>query len=236
MEITPLYELLILIEDRGLVSLEEIQKWGGAVCRGMLGKMEVMKLVERHQDKDQVKYSLSEAGHQFLNSILNVLHQPTIHWDGKWRLVWFSIPEKQRPRRDKFRRALESLGLRPVIGRLWVTPLDKTEKILNYARKLGVLDNIIVVESDKIIGLTQEKIASSWGFEKARTLFLEFIEKSENFLNKKSAVSSFEVKKMIFEYALILNSEPAFPIELLPQDWPKFRAHLQYKKLKRIIS
>jgi phenylacetic acid degradation operon negative regulatory protein len=236
MKITPLYELLILIEDRGSVSLDEVQKWGRAMSRGMLGKMEAMKLVEKRQDKDQIRYSLSEAGHRFLNSILDVLHRPTIHWDKKWRLVWFSIPEKQRSKRDKFRRSLEGLGLRPILNSLWITPLDKTEEILKSIRKWDVLQNVIMIESDQVIGIDQEKIASSWDFEKVKNLFLEFIEKSENLLSKRSMVSNFEIKKMIFEYALILNGEPAFPIELLPRDWPKFRAHLQYKKLRRIIS
>lgn len=236
MKITPLYELLILIEDRGSVSLDEIQKWGEAISRGMLGKMEAMKLVEKRQDKDQIRYSLSETGHRFLNSILDVLHQPTVHWDREWRLIWFSIPEKQRSKRDKFRRILEGLGLRPVLNSLWITPLDKTEEILKSVRKLDVLQNVIMVESDQVIGITQEQIVSSWDFKKVKNLFLEFIEKSENLLSEKPIVSNFEIKQMIFEYALILNNEPALPIELLPRDWPKFRAHLQYKKLRRIIG
>ena len=64
------------------------------------------------------------------------------------------------------------------------------------------------------------------------TLLLDNI---ELFLKNRDA-SSFEVKKIIFKYALILGNQPKVPIELFPKDWPEFRANLVYKKIRRLIT
>jgi len=233
--LTPLYAMLVFLEDRGKIDSSGLQSWGKNSSRGIIGKMEAMGLVDRNVINSSVEYSLSRKGFQFLNSILDVIHRGIVHWDGKWRLLCFSIPEERRPLRDKFRRFIESLGLRPFLGGLWITPLDCKKELIEHASRLGISNFIAVAETCEIFGQDTQKIIAEWKFDKYRGLYEEFISESEILLRSGNA-SRFEVKKMILNYALILNNEPNMPIELLPQDWPKFRANLQYKKLKRVLG
>jgi len=50
-------------------------------------------------------------------------------WDGKWRIVIFDIPEKERLLRDAFRRKLRELGCKLLQGSVWITPFDIREEI-----------------------------------------------------------------------------------------------------------
>jgi len=231
MSISPLYEILVYIEDKGSAEIKELTFHGKNQIRGILGKMEAMKLVE----KTEGKYSLSRNGQSFLNSILDVLHQSTIHWDNKWRFVSFSISEKNRSRRDKFRRELEGLGLRPYLNSYWITPIDVKDKIMEKAGELDIKSDVLILETENILGKNNDDLLSAWDFEKSRSFFEEFSIESERLLSDTTR-SPYDIKIMIFKYALILNSQPQLPIELMPKDWPQFRANLQYKKVRRLLS
>ena len=231
MTISPLYEVLVFIEDKGSASVSDLLIHGKNQVRGILGKMEAMKLLE----KNDRTYTLSQAGQSFLNSVLDVLHQPTLHWDKKWRFVSFSISEKNRSMRDKFRRELEGLGLRPYLNSYWITPLDLSREIIDKARQLGVEKEVIIIVSDTIIGKDDIDLIRNWDFDKSRALLEEFAVKSEALISSRDR-TPYDIKLMIFNYALILNSQPRLPIELMPKDWPEFRANLQYKKVRRLLS
>lgn len=231
-----MYEVLIYLEDEKSADWEKLKEWGAAVSRGVLGKMEAMGLVSKKETENKhFVYSLSPNGYKLLNSTLDVLHKEVYHWDGRWRIVLFTISEKKRPQRDKFRRRLEALGLRPILNSAWITPMDNKQKIRDAAVQFGMSNQFILIETSEIFGLTNNDILKTWDFTKYRSYFEDFIESSEKII-KDTGRSSFEIKRMIFEYALILNNEPQVPIELVPKDWPKFRANLQYKKLKRLIA
>ncbi|OJI08747.1 MAG: hypothetical protein COX02_00105 [Candidatus Vogelbacteria bacterium CG22_combo_CG10-13_8_21_14_all_37_9] len=71
------------------------------------------------------------------------------HWDKIWRLVFFDIPEKLRPRRDAFRDRLKELGFIELQHSIWVIPypckkeidfLIEFFEIRNYARFAEVIN------------------------------------------------------------------------------------------------
>lgn len=232
--LTPLYKAIIYLEDNGACSYAKLKEVFSKSIRGVIGKMEAMNLIQKRIEEGNVNYSLSQHGQSFLNSILDALHSPVLHWDGKWRFVSFNSPEKQRSVRDKFRRFIEARGYRPIAGALWASPIDNLDEIEIYAKQIG-MQNFVILESDKIRGRLSSDFVSCWDFGGPRKLFEEFIAKAEAFLKSQNK-SRRLAKELILEYAFILNAEPNLPIELLPKDWPRFRANLQYIKIKRLIS
>jgi phenylacetic acid degradation operon negative regulatory protein len=234
-QIQPLYEVLIYIEDQESVEIELLKKWGKTTSRGVIGKMQALGLIERFDQDDKPKVRLSQKGYQHLNMILDVLHAPVLHWDGKWRVVWFSVPENIRSIRDKFRRYLISAGLQPTLNSLWLTPLPLTDKILAKTHEFGLDGKVFIMESDNVHGLSQDQLTSAWDFDGARKLYYDFINKNEKYLTSAN-ISKLEAKRIILDYAIVLNNEPKLPIELFPADWPKYRADQIYKKIRRIVS
>ncbi|HEY4496353.1 MAG TPA: hypothetical protein VJC04_03290 [Candidatus Paceibacterota bacterium] len=45
-------------------------------------------------------------------------------WDKKWRILVFDIDEKRRPKRDKLRRSLSSVGFMKLQDSVWIYPYD----------------------------------------------------------------------------------------------------------------
>lgn len=233
-KLQPLYEALIYVEEKQAVKLEVFNNWGKNAARGIVGKMEAMGLVERFNNNSIKMIKLSQSGYDFLNSLLDSLHNDIAHWNGKWTIVWFSVSEKKRSNRDKLRRYLESIGMRPILNSLWISPLVLSSIVLSKAKNLNLLENVAIVETDSILGISKEDILKSWDFKTSKNLFYEFINKYSTI--KFENLDSFTAKKIIFEYALILKREPKLPIELYPTDWPRFRADQIYKKVKKQIN
>lgn len=233
MKLSPLHEALIFIEDKVVVQLSDLQFMDKPVLRGILGKMEAMKLIKKTEPGI---FKISVAGQNLLNKYLDNLHKGTLHWSGKWTIASFSIPESNRPLRDKFRRTIESKGMRMILGGLWITPLELKNEIADYAKEIGIFSNVFICETNEITtGVTQEDLLSLWGFVKSKQEIYDFIEEADSFLKQKEK-TPFAVKKMIFKYALILDRQPKVPIELFPADWPQFRANIVYKKIRRTLN
>lgn len=78
--------------------------------------------------------------------------------DGKWRMIIFDIPEKQRPMRDYLRSKIKQLGFKKWQHSTWITPYvlprEVEQELEQLSQKLFV--RLIVIESiNNMDGLTQ---------------------------------------------------------------------------------
>jgi DNA-binding transcriptional regulator PaaX len=124
--------------------------------------------------------------------------------------------------------------MRPILNSLWISPLPVSDTVLEQSKKLAILENVVIVETDKITGISSTEILQSWDFEGSKQSFYEFLEKYSDIQD--TSLDPLSAKKIIFEYALILRNEPKLPIELFPPDWPRYRADQVYKKIKKHIA
>ena len=69
-------------------------------------------------------------------------------WDGKYRIVIWDIPEKQRRIRDLFRRKLKEWNFVNWQKSVWVSKRNVTEKLRKLIRDLEVEGWVAVIESD----------------------------------------------------------------------------------------
>lgn len=229
--ILPLYKFLVYLEDFGSLEAASVDFIDKKSVRGVLGKMEAMNLIV----KSGKAVSLSESGYNLLNSILDILHRPTLHWDGKWRVVYFSTPEEIRAKRDKFRRDIEASGFRPIIKGLWASPVDKEDAFKKIALENGMSGLSLFIETSNISGITREQVEKAWRLDRTREQLEGFIKEAESFISGKER-KKIVAKELIFYFATILGSGPTLPIEFLPKDWPEYRARLVYRKLRNIVN
>lgn len=59
-------------------------------------------------------------------------------WDGKFRVVIFDIPEKNRKVRDVLRRRLKEWGFKYLQKSLWVSKKDIAEPMREFIKELGM--------------------------------------------------------------------------------------------------
>ncbi|PIP30803.1 hypothetical protein CO123_02305 [bacterium (Candidatus Howlettbacteria) CG_4_9_14_3_um_filter_37_10] len=73
-------------------------------------------------------------------------------WDGKWRLIFFDIPEKQRHKRDFFRRKLKELGFKQYQLSAWICPFDFADEIDELIYEIGINKYVQYIIGESIKG------------------------------------------------------------------------------------
>lgn len=71
-------------------------------------------------------------------------------WDGKWRLVFWDIPEKRKSARDLLRFKLKQLGFAKWQKSVWATKKNCTKELRDFIKSVGIVDWVLVVESDNV--------------------------------------------------------------------------------------
>lgn len=158
--------LLYTIATIGLVTLLPILPGLGIVLKefGMHRRLSpeyVTTVVHRLKRKGYLRIEgrgkkarirITESGKKYLESKrITMLHRPkTRRWDGRWRIVMFDIPEKNRKFRDNLRNELKLVGFKKLQESVWVTP-DKCEeyiKLLKADRRIG--KSLVYLETDTL--------------------------------------------------------------------------------------
>lgn len=232
MKLSPLFESLVFIEHKKKVEIADLANLIPVKSiKGVIGKMEALGLIK----KDEEGYiKLSVKGHHYLNDILFNLHKPISKWNGFWTIVSFSIPEKDRSKRDRLRRFLESIGMKTLFNSIWISPLDLRADIYEYIKLNNLKNKVLIARSNSISGIDIKAILSLWNFDVHRALLDDFISNASAPIPKK-VDPLLEVKRRIFSFALILQKQPKVPMEIFPKDWPYLRAKMAYKKLRSRI-
>ncbi len=75
---------------------------------------------------DTWKFSLTKKGRMMLSAyeIGGRAIKRANTWDGKWRVLIFDIPEKDRLKRDRIRRTLMTVGFHRLQDSVWAFPYD----------------------------------------------------------------------------------------------------------------
>lgn len=218
-------ELLILLDDLGETSLETIpsyfDNYTNQIIFSSLGRLVHRGWVIKKTKKQENSYSISIHGIDELNRTLDVIKaDETPVWDHHWRLVIFDIPESKRKLRDLFRETLREHGFGMLKSSIWLSPWNKKEEIKRIAKRHGLSDQIIQLEtangdSYQSVVLIQQ----SWDWKAIEKAYLDFIDSAEKELSKlKSAGQKqrFKAKKLVFQYAEVVKKDPVLPIEIAP--------------------
>ena len=63
-----------------------------------------------------------EAFFAHLNTESKFYQTKSIKWDGKWRIIFFDVPEKKRHYRDYLRTILKTIGFKEFQKSIWIYP------------------------------------------------------------------------------------------------------------------
>ncbi len=155
---------------------------------------------------------LTEEGKKRLKSLLPSFLPPK-HWDGKWYLVIFDIPEQMRRKRDILREKLKSLGFGQLQASVWISALNYLGNVENVIKYYNLEPYIIFSETSKIGKETSQVLAEKiWHLEEINNEYKNFILKWK----KADELEKFWLK---IQYFSILKKDPQLPKELLSEDW-----------------
>jgi hypothetical protein len=113
------------------------------------------KLIEQRNLPDGSFKLLLTANGKKQAKVLNFLGSAIIfkkpkHWDRKWRVVLFDIPEKDRIFRDILRRHLYDLKFRKLQQSVFVSPYPFEKSILELSSLYSAERYVRVITADKI--------------------------------------------------------------------------------------
>jgi len=232
-----------LIELLGLLGVSS------QAARSTLSRMSKQGWLKPQRRGRNSLYALSPKGRRLLEEGAQRIFEPRRQeWDGQWRVVVYSLPEKKRDLRETIRRRLSWLGFGPLAPGMWVSPHDR------HAELEALLDDLHARRyvqcfvgrwlSDLSCG---DLVARCWNLGDLNRRYAAFLRKwepelqsCEERLSTGNALKPDEcfVRRfwIIHEYSTFPRSDPNLPAELLPEGWLGDRAALVFREYHRLLS
>lgn len=245
---------------------EYIKHYGGEIWMGSLIKMmahfnisesslrgAVLRMVQ--QDFLKVRKignrsyaSLTEkGGRRMEDGVERVYSSRNLQWDGRWRVVIYSIPENRRDIRNQIRKELNWTGFGVISPSTWTSPNPLEDQVMEMAKTYQLEDHIILFKTSSIVSHTnQEIVEKGWDLQEIADKYKTFIDKYEKEYEKikeetwngsLSEENSFVKRtELVHEYRKFLFLDPNLPADLLPENWIGFRARELFFNLHQLYS
>lgn len=171
------------------------------------------------------------------------------HFDGRWRVVMFEIPDKYRQDRQILKEKLQELGFEKIQKGVYISPHPLFGPLRRFATDLGIRQYLTLLEVDKI-DREEKEIQDIWEISEINEKYQKFIKEvqSSRFAvanrgssmakpsGQKSKVKSnvywpLLAKQLEQKFSQIYQQDPHLPEEFLPKDWQGEKAYKLYKTI-----
>jgi phenylacetic acid degradation operon negative regulatory protein len=149
-------------------------------------------------------------------------------WDGRWRLLAFSVPESRRADRDALRAALAHLGAATLTPGLYVSPHDLTDALAAELPDRDPGADLTVAVADAVRHRGQDLravVPELWALDGLRAGYRRLDAVVEAWLARVAAEPGATVRRAArvavgAAVDLAVGPDPLLPPVLLPADWP----------------
>jgi phenylacetic acid degradation operon negative regulatory protein len=189
-------------------------------------------------------YAVTERGRRRIADLSPRIYGPVIEWDGRWRLLTYTVSEKRRDRRDRLRKDLTVLGWAPLGASTWISPSDTLAQAREAAEVNNVLDDISLFSGEYRGPLSdRELIERSWNLKAIAAAYREFIaryqprleaEQREHSLSDEAAFV--EHLWLVHDYRKFTYLDPGLPSALLPAHWPGTVAAALFRSYYAVLA
>jgi phenylacetic acid degradation operon negative regulatory protein len=161
-------------------------------------------------------------------------------WDGEWTLVTFSIPESQRHLRHMLRTRLRWLGFAPLYNGSWVSPWDRAGEVAQLLSELDIFS--VSIFHARLSTSSPDSPVSAWDLDALARAFDEFIEEFAPLLERVRAgeIGSAEALRqrtfVMDAWRRFPGIDPDLPVKLLPDNFPRDRAHAVFSEIYRALG
>ncbi|WP_042347520.1 phenylacetic acid degradation operon negative regulatory protein PaaX [Bacillus massiliigorillae] len=168
-------------------------------------------------------------------------------WDGKWRILMYTIPEEKRQIRDELRKELYWSGFGSFSNGCWISPnnLEKEVELLIEKYQIKPYVDFFVSEY-RGPRESESLIERSWALGEIEEKYEQFItEYSKKFIVHQSIIQQKEMSdaecfvertNLVHEYRKFLFIDPGLPAELLPARWNGSHAALLFSQYYKILA
>jgi len=232
-----------LIELLGLLGLSE------QAVRSTLSRMSRKGWLEGRRIGNKSYYSLTPKSIELLEEGAERIFQPRSDiWDGRWYLLVYSIPEKERPLRHRLRKRLTWLGFGSLSNATWISPRERRKEVEGIVNSLGIRGHVEIFFATHFgFASDQELVERCWNIEELNQAYAAFIAKYEpDFFDYKRRLeegNSLEPSEcfvrrfmLVHEYRSFPYVDPNLPSELLPKEWLGNKATQLFQEYHRLLT
>lgn len=185
-------------------------------------------------------YALLTEGHQ---RIFETAYQD---WDGRWYMVFYSLPENKRRKRHALRTKFAWLGFGRAAPGTWISPHDRRGELLSIIDDLEV-ESYVNVFSGTYFGPSsvEELVQRCWDLEALEEQYRDFIANHQPEYEKYLAIADCQSSQeelfvrrfwLTHDFQSFPLKDPNLPTELLPQDWIGFTARKLFDDYRQFLS
>lgn len=172
-------------------------------------------------------YALSQAGRQrIVEASRRVYDGRDTDWDGRWRVLVYSIPEAMRQRRNDLRRELIWTGFAHLSHGAWLSPNPLEDSVQALLRRYGIEDYATLFVAESVGNLEPaELVRRCWDLEAIQASYDRFIARwAPRLASAEVRLQSDEERFveeicLVHDYRKFLFVDPGLPLQLLPSPW-----------------
>ncbi|KAA0550079.1 phenylacetic acid degradation operon negative regulatory protein PaaX [Bacillus sp. BGMRC 2118] len=199
--------------------------------RAAISRMLKQGWVESEKQGNKSYYYLSDRGSVRMEEAADrIFKLKPEKWDGKWRILMYTIPEEIRNIRDELRKELVWSGFGTFSNSCWVSPNNLEKQVNDLINKYEIAEYVDFFEADyKGPHENKRLVEKSWDLQDINEKYQEFIsEYSQKYIIDKNKIYKGEMTpaecfvertKLVHEYRKFLFVDPGLPEELLPPKW-----------------
>lgn len=215
-----------------------------AAVRQAVSRMSRQGWLVAHRSGHRAFYAVTPRGRRRIEGLSPRIYGPVVEWDGRWRMLTYSVAEAQRERRDRLRKELMVLGWAPLSASTWLSPRDGMAEVREVAESAGLSENIHLFVADYAGPRNDRELLSAcWDLEAIASAYREFIQHYEPRLvrEREQGMMSDEeafVERLwlVHDYRKFTYVDPGLPSTLLPAHWPGTTAAAVFREYYAAID
>jgi len=147
-------------------------------------------------------------------------------WDGRWLVVVLRVPEQQREVRNQLRTRLAWAGLGSLGGGVWVTPhIEREAELAAAIQEETAAEATSFIASLGSLGSAESIAATAWNVGGVSEQYAQFVADFRQ-TEPASPEACFRAQTLLVHaWRKFPFLDPDLPAELLPDRWPRERAH-----------
>lgn len=193
-------------------------------------------------------YSLTSKGKRtMLDGFTRVYATRNYKWDGRWRILTYSVPEEKRDLRNQIRKELSLMGFGLISHGTWASPNPVEKQVMELIEDYHLEQYVILFSASSVVSHSNEDlIRRGWDFaaiEKEYDAFIEVYQKKFDDFKERAWNNELTDKecfvertKLVHEYRKFFFIDPSFPSDLLPPDWNGTKARELFFNIHQLLS
>lgn len=216
--------------------------------RAAISRMHKQGWVESRKEGNKSYYFLNERGQKRIEEAAKrIFKLQTNKWDGKWRMLVYSIPEEKRNIRDELRKELVWSGFGSLAYSCYISPNSLEEQVSDMISKYDIEPYVDFFISAYDGPQTNQQLTERcWNLEEINQRYQEFIDAySKRYVIDRNKIEKKEISdgecfvertKLVHEYRKFLFVDPGLPEELLPKTWLGDHAAALFRDYYQVLA